>query len=114
MKAMVSALTRTPVHGHRAMTGEITLRGRVLPIGGLKEKVLAAKRGGVTTVLIPRENEKDLAELSREIRDGVTIHTVAHMDEVLAQALACTLPVLEQVVPPLTVRPESDGVVTTH
>ena len=112
--AMVSALTRTPVHGHLAMTGEITLRGRVLPIGGLKEKVLAAKRGGVTTVLIPRENEKDLAELSREIRDGVTIHTVAHMDEVLAQALACTLPVLEQVVPPLTVRPESDGVVTTH
>ena len=68
--AMVSALTRTPVRRDLAMTGEITLRGRVLPIGGLKEKVLAAKRGGVNTVLIPRENDKDLADLSPEIRDG--------------------------------------------
>jgi ATP-dependent Lon protease len=110
--AMVSALTRTPVHGHLAMTGEITLRGRVLPIGGLKEKILAAKRGGVTTVLIPRENEKDLAELSREIRDGVTIHTVAHMDEVLSYALVVSVPVLEPQVPTLMTRPESDSLVT--
>jgi ATP-dependent Lon protease len=112
--AMVSALTRTPAHRDLAMTGEITLRGRVLPIGGLKEKVLAAKRGGVTTVLIPRENDKDLADLSREVRDGVTILTVAHMDEVLAQALAGPVTVSEPLVPPLSVRPEKDGSVATH
>lgn len=112
--AMVSALTRTPVHRQLAMTGEITLRGRVLPIGGLKEKVLAAKRGGVTTVLIPRENEKDLAELSREIRDGVDILTVAHMDEVLARALAGAVPGVEPPVPLHGIRAESEGSVTTH
>ncbi len=112
--AIVSALTKTPVYRHLAMTGEITLRGRVLPIGGLKEKVLAAKRGDVTTVLIPRENEKDLVELSAEIREGVTIHTVAHMDEVLAQALASVVPVVEPLHPLAVVRSESEGVVTAH
>ncbi len=112
--AMVSALTKSPVHRYLAMTGEITLRGRVLPIGGLKEKILAAKRGGVTTVLIPKENEKDLAELSAEVRDGVTIHTVAHMDEVLARALAVVVPVQGATIPPLVSRSEVDGVVTTH
>ncbi len=65
----------------------MTLRGTVLPIGGLKEKLLAAGRGGIRTVLIPKENEKDLAEIPKEIRAGITVHPVAHMDEVLGYAL---------------------------
>jgi ATP-dependent Lon protease len=65
------------------MTGEITLRGRVLPIGGLKEKLLAAKNAGVKTVCIPRKNEKDLEEISTEITRGITIVPVEHMDQVL-------------------------------
>ena len=69
------------------MTGEVTLRGRVLPIGGLKEKLLAALRGGIKTVIIPAENEKDLAEIPANIRDGLTIVPVKHVDEVLALAL---------------------------
>jgi len=85
--ALTSALTRRPVRRDIAMTGEITLRGAVLPIGGLKEKLLAAGRGGIRTVLIPKENEKDLAEIPREIRAGVTVHAVSHMDEVLGYAL---------------------------
>lgn len=112
--AMISALTKTPVHRTLAMTGEITLRGRILPIGGLKEKILAAKRGGVTTVLVPRENEKDLTELSRDIRDGVTILTVTHMDEVLPQALVGTAPGTDPLVPTIGVIPESEGSVTAH
>jgi len=70
-----------------AMTGEVTLRGRVLPIGGLKEKLLAALRGGIKTVLIPQENEKDLAEIPANIREGLEIVPVSHVDEVLARAL---------------------------
>ncbi len=85
--AMVSTLTGTPVRRDVAMTGEVTLRGRVLPIGGLKEKLLAALRGGITTVLIPHENEKDLAEIPANIRDGLKIIPVRHVDEVLALAL---------------------------
>jgi ATP-dependent Lon protease len=69
------------------MTGEVTLRGRVLPIGGLKEKLLAAMRGGITKVLIPAENEKDLAEIPANIREGLEIVPVSHVDEVLALAL---------------------------
>lgn len=69
------------------MTGEVTLRGTVLPIGGLKEKLLAAGRGGIRTVLIPKDNEKDLAEVPKEILSGLTVHAVAHMDEVLGHAL---------------------------
>jgi ATP-dependent Lon protease len=69
------------------MTGEVTLRGRVLPIGGLKEKLLAALRGGITTVLIPEENAKDLAEIPANVKEGLEIVTVAHVDEVLARAL---------------------------
>ena len=69
------------------MTGEVTLRGRVLPIGGLKEKLLAALRGGITTVLIPDENEKDLAEIPANIREGLEIVPVKHVDEVLRLAL---------------------------
>ena len=69
------------------MTGEITLRGRVLPIGGLKEKLLAAHRGGITTVLIPKENEKDLAEIPDNVKNGLKIIPVSHVSEVLEHAL---------------------------
>ncbi len=86
--AMISTLTAIPVRRDIAMTGEVTLRGRVLPIGGLKEKLLAALRGGITTVLIPAENEKDLAEIPASVKDALTIIPVAHVDEVLARALA--------------------------
>ncbi|MBH1992012.1 MAG: endopeptidase La [Sphingomonadaceae bacterium] len=84
---IVSTLTGIPVHKDIAMTGEVTLRGRVLPIGGLKEKLLAALRGGIKTVLIPQENEKDLAEIPANIREGLEIVPVSHVDEVLARAL---------------------------
>ena len=85
--ALVSALTRNPVRSEIAMTGEITLRGRVLPIGGLKEKLLAAHRGGITTVIIPDENKKDLAEIPKNITDALTIHPVRWIDQVLDLAL---------------------------
>ena len=86
--AIASALTRVPVRSNIGMTGEITLRGRVLPIGGLKEKMIAAHRGGVDTVLIPRDNQKDLKDLPATIKRAVKIILVDHMDEVLATALA--------------------------
>jgi ATP-dependent Lon protease len=86
--AIISTLTGIPVRRDVAMTGEVTLRGRVLPIGGLKEKLLAALRGGITKVLIPAENEKDLAEIPANIKEGLEIAVVSHVDEVLAQALA--------------------------
>ncbi|MDL2321178.1 endopeptidase La [Desulfosarcina sp. OttesenSCG-928-B08] len=85
--AIVSALTRRPVHRDVAMTGEITLRGRVLPIGGLKEKLLAAHRGGVRKVLIPAENEKDLKDIPAVVTRQIEVVMVTHMDEVLGHAL---------------------------
>ncbi|WGZ90266.1 MAG: endopeptidase La [Candidatus Thiocaldithrix dubininis] len=85
--AMVSAMTRIPVRADVAMTGEITLRGEVLPIGGLKEKLLAAHRGGIKLVLIPRENEKDLAEVPETVKKGLDIRPVKWIDEVLSLAL---------------------------
>ena len=85
---IVSTLTGIAVRRDVAMTGEVTLRGRVLPIGGLKEKLLAALRGGITTVLIPKENEKDLVEIPANVREGLTIIPVSHVDEVLEYALA--------------------------
>ncbi|WP_043767088.1 endopeptidase La [Algiphilus aromaticivorans] len=85
--ALVSALTRIPVRADVAMTGEITLRGEVLPIGGLKEKLLAAHRGGIQTVLIPQENEKDLAEIPDNIKGSLDIRPVRWIDEVIAVAL---------------------------
>ena len=85
--AIVSALTQIPVRSDVAMTGEITLRGEVLPIGGLKEKLLAAHRGGITTVIIPSENEKDLVEIPANIKQNLTIKTVRWIDEVLEIAL---------------------------
>lgn len=84
--AILSAVTGRPVRADLAMTGEVTLRGRVLPIGGLKEKILAAKTAGVHTVLVPKENEKDIAELDREITDGLEIRLVTCMDEVVEHA----------------------------
>jgi len=86
--AIASALTRVPVRSSVAMTGEITLRGRVLPIGGLKEKLIAAHRGGISKVLVPAENEKDLKDLPPQIKKALEIVLVEHMDEVLANALA--------------------------
>jgi ATP-dependent Lon protease len=86
--AIISTLTGIPVRRDVAMTGEVTLRGRVLPIGGLKEKLLAALRGGIKKVLIPGENEKDLAEIPAAIREGLEIVPVNHVDEVLVHALA--------------------------
>jgi ATP-dependent Lon protease len=85
--AIISTLTGIPVRRDVAMTGEVTLRGRVLPIGGLKEKLLAALRGGITTVLIPAENEKDLAEIPVSVKEALEIIPVSHVDEVLAHAL---------------------------
>src|SRR3979411_214562 len=85
--AIVSVMSGIPVRRDVAMTGEITLRGRVLPIGGLKEKLLAASRGGMKTVLIPEENAKDLVEISESIKKGLEILPVSRMDEVLARAL---------------------------
>ncbi len=85
--AITSALTGIPVDRNIAMTGEITLRGRVLPIGGLKEKVLAAHRGGITRIMIPKENEKDIEEIPTSVRKGIEIITVSEADEVLREAL---------------------------
>jgi ATP-dependent Lon protease len=85
--ALVSALTNIPVRADVAMTGEITLRGEVLPIGGLKEKLLAALRGGIKTVLIPKDNERDLVEMPDNIKEGLEIRPVQWIDEVLEVAL---------------------------
>lgn len=85
--ALLSAVTNIPVRADVAMTGEITLRGRVLPIGGLKEKILAAKTAGIKTVLVPKKNEKDVEEITSEIKSGLSIHFVESMEEVLAYAL---------------------------
>jgi ATP-dependent Lon protease len=93
--AMVSTLTGIAVRRDVAMTGEVTLRGRVLPIGGLKEKLLAALRGNITTVLIPQENEKDLGEIPDNVKQGLHIVPVTHVDEVLALALASPLAPIE-------------------
>jgi ATP-dependent Lon protease len=93
--AMISTLTGVAVRRDVAMTGEVTLRGRVLPIGGLKEKLLAALRGGIRTVLIPAENEKDLAEIPASVKDGLEIIPVEHVDEVLGRALAEPLTAIE-------------------
>jgi ATP-dependent Lon protease len=92
--AIVSALSRVPVRRDVAMTGEITLRGKVLPIGGLKEKLLAAHRAGVTTILLPKDNEKDLTDIPKNVLDAMDVHMVETMDEVLKIALEGPLPAL--------------------
>ena len=105
---LASALTRLPVRGDLAMTGEITLRGRVLPIGGVKEKLLAAHRHGIFEVILPRDNEKDLADVPENIRNEMKIHFVENMDEVFRIALAGDLEALAARPPahPLEVQPE--------
>ena len=86
--AVASALSGRPVRGDLAMTGEITLSGLVLPVGGIKEKVLAARRAGIHTVILPKQNEKHVREdLTDELRQGLTVHYVSEMDEVLKLAL---------------------------
>jgi ATP-dependent Lon protease len=106
--AIASALSKIPVRRDIAMTGEITLRGKVLPIGGLKEKLLAALRAGVTETIIPKENEKDLPEVPENIREQMKVHLVENMDQVLKIALERPIPeVAEETVQPIpTVPPE--------
>jgi ATP-dependent Lon protease len=89
---MASALTRAPIRKNVAMTGEITLRGRVLPIGGVKEKLLAAHRFGIDTIILPKDNEKDLPEVPEEVRNALCINLVETIDEVLALALEESCP----------------------
>jgi ATP-dependent Lon protease len=101
--ALVSALTKVPVRSEVAMTGEITLRGRVLPIGGLKEKLLAAHRGGITTVIIPEENRKDLADIPKNVTESLKIMPVRWIDEVLDIAL-------ERPIAPTDARGETEAV----
>ena len=115
--AIVSALTGIPVRKEVAMTGEVTLRGRVLPIGGLKEKLLAALRGGLKTVLIPKENEKDLAEIPDNVKKGLEIVPVSTVDEVLARALTSQPVAIEWEEPAETapaVAKDAEVTVTTH
>jgi len=114
--AMASALTRAAVRKNVAMTGEITLRGRVLPIGGVKEKLLAAHRFGIETIILPKDNEKDLPEVPEEVREALCIHLVETIDEVLALALEDTCPTdaEEAKAPPLwTPEPPSQGIQTS-
>lgn len=108
--AIVSALIRKPVKHDIAMTGEITLRGRVLPIGGLKEKILAAHRGKVKTIIIPQDNEKDLKEIRESILKDITIKIVEHMDEVLEAAIISDVPVLQDITIPPPTMTIGDGI----
>jgi ATP-dependent Lon protease len=85
--ALISALTKIAVRKDVAMTGEITLRGKVLPVGGIKDKVLAAYRGGINEIILPKENEKDIEEIPNEVREAMEYHLVESMDEVLRLAL---------------------------
>jgi ATP-dependent Lon protease len=119
--AIISTLTGIPVRRDVAMTGEVTLRGRVLPIGGLKEKLLAALRGGIKMVLIPQENEKDLSEIPATITSGLEIVPVTHVDEVLARALATPVAPIEwteadelAALPPTELATAPDEVVSRH
>ncbi|WP_413203890.1 endopeptidase La [Rhodospirillum sp. A1_3_36] len=119
--SIVSAMTGIAVHKDIAMTGEITLRGRVLPIGGLKEKLLAARRGGIKTVLIPKDNEKDLTEIPDNVKKGLTIIPITHADEALELALTQALTAIEWTEPaddaPVAARKDGDaaeGDLVTH
>ncbi len=103
--AISSALSKIPVRRDLAMTGEITLRGKVLPIGGLKEKLLAAHRAGLFEVVLPRDNEKDLAEVPENLRNAMKLHFVETMDQVLQIALEAPLPALNEEVPAQAIAP---------
>src|SRR5258706_7843994 len=109
--AIVSVLTGIPIRADLAMTGEVTLRGRVTAIGGLKEKLLSALRSGVTTVLIPEENQKDLEDIPENVKSALEIIPVSTMDEVLAQALTAQPVAIEWSeadAPPVTVADDGD------
>ncbi len=89
--ALLSAVTKIPVHRDIAMTGEITLRGKVLPVGGVKDKILAAARAGITRIILPADNERDLEEIPQDVRDHIEFHLVESMDEVVIVALEGTI-----------------------
>jgi ATP-dependent Lon protease len=116
--SIVSVLTTNPIRRDLAMTGEITLRGRILPIGGLKEKLLAALRGGIKTVLIPSDNEKDLADIPDNVKSGLKIIPVSHVDEVLKEALMEPLTPIEwnpEIDSAATSKKDGEqGAITTH
>ena len=116
--SIVSAHTGNPVRKDVAMTGEITLRGRVLAIGGLKEKLLAALRGGIKTVLIPKDNEKDLADVPENVKKELEIIPITLIDEALNAALVADLtPVIEGAKPanaPISGKVESSEDITAH
>ena len=110
---IVSAITGIPIRRDIAMTGEITLRGRVLPIGGLKEKLLAALRAGLTTVVIPKDNEKDLVEIPDNVTKGLKIVPVSHVDEVIALALVRKPEPIEWEDTPAEIKPATEGTVAS-
>ena len=114
--SIVSVMTGIPVRRDVAMTGEITLRGRVLPIGGLKEKLLAALRAGIKTVFIPKDNEKDLVEIEANVKRDLKIIPVAHVDEVIGQALARKPEAIEWQEPaePVVPAPQGTGASLPH
>ncbi len=113
--AIASALSKIPVRRDLAMTGEITLRGKVLPIGGLKEKLLAAHRAGIFEAILPKDNEKDIAEVPENLRGEMKLHFVDTMDDVLALALERPLPSVEVEVPQqLPAMPTASEGTTAH
>ena len=116
--AIISVMTGIPVRRDVAMTGEITLRGRVLPIGGLKEKLLAALRAGIKTVFIPKDNEKDLAEIPDNVKDNLELIPVSDVDEVIAKALARPPEAIEWEepadIPPVPPQAQQTGVPLAH
>ena len=115
MTALVSALAQVAVRKDVAMTGEITLRGKILPIGGVKEKVLGAHRAGLKTILLPRDNEKDLADIPKNVLDTLDIYMVDTMDEVLKIALAGPLPsTIAATTPDAEVQPAISDDTITH
>ena len=111
--SLVSVMTGIPIRRDVAMTGEITLRGRVLPIGGLKEKMLAALRSGITTVFIPKDNEKDLADIPDSVKKHIKVIPVAHVDDVIARALSRKPEPIEWEEPPESVAPPVAGAVAS-
>jgi ATP-dependent Lon protease len=116
--AIVSVLTHIPIRRDIAMTGEVTLRGRVLPIGGLKEKLLAALHSGIKNVLIPKDNEKDLADIPDNVKKGLRIVPVSTVDEVIAEALVSAPAAIEWIEPAevdaVAKKPDGEGGVVTH